>query len=111
MLKELLPGHSIPGPAVIIDELGTIIVEPGCTAEMTEHGDLRILIQTLQTSDVGLELDAVQLSIFSHRFMSIVYSKHLCDSQNKKVNVNFIFPLYLGRANGKVRSESMNQIS
>jgi len=72
LLKDLLCGHSIPGPAVIIDQLGTIIVEPACTAELTAHGDLRIVIEDDGPSvKVGLELDPVQLSIFSHRFMSI----------------------------------------
>lgn len=71
LLKDLLPGHSIPGPAMIIDQLGTIIVEPNSTAELTVQGDLRITIHDAPTSSIGLELDAVQLSIFSHRFMSI----------------------------------------
>ena len=72
MLKDLLCGHVILGPAVIIDQLGTIIVEPACKAELTAHGDLRIQIEddTL-ANKIGLELDPVQLSIFSHRFMSI----------------------------------------
>ena len=71
LLKNLLPGHSIIGPAVIIDQLGTIIVEPNCVAGLTDQGDLKILVQDVQTASVGLALDAVQLSIFSHRFMSI----------------------------------------
>lgn len=71
MLKDLLPGHSILGPAMIIDQLGTIIVEPNSTAELTVQGDLRITIHDAPTNKISLELDAVQLSIFSHRFMSI----------------------------------------
>ena len=72
MLKDLLCGHIIPGPAVIIDQLGTIIVEPACKAELTSQGDLRIVIEdNAPLTKIGLELDPVQLSIFSHRFMSI----------------------------------------
>lgn len=72
MLKDLLPGHKISGPAIIIDQLSTMIVEPACLAELTDQGDLKILIQDAPvTNIVGLSLDAVQLSIFSHRFMSI----------------------------------------
>jgi 5-oxoprolinase (ATP-hydrolysing) len=56
---------------MIIDQLGTIIVEPNSTAELTIQGDLRIIIHDAPSNKVGLELDAVQLSIFSHRFMSI----------------------------------------
>lgn len=71
LLKDLLPGHEIQGPAVIIDDLGTIIVEPGCAAQLNSKGDLRIEIKEVSKSKVGTGLDAVQLSIFSHRFMSI----------------------------------------
>ena len=74
LLENLLPGHSIPGPAVIIDKLGTIIVEPGCTAEMTTQGDLQILIQTLQTSEVGLELDAGKYKDLKHLNQVIPHS-------------------------------------
>lgn len=70
-MKDLLPGNSISGPAMIIDQLGTILVEPNSTAELTPQGDLKIVILDAPTNSIGLELDAVQLSIFSHRFMSI----------------------------------------
>lgn len=56
---------------MIIDQLGTILVEPNSTAELTPQGDLKIVILDAPTNSIGLELDAVQLSIFSHRFMSI----------------------------------------
>ena len=56
---------------MIIDQLGTIIVEPNSTAELTAHGDLRIIIHDAPTNSIGLHLNGVQLSIFSHRFMSI----------------------------------------
>ena len=73
-MENLLPGHSIPGPAVIIDKLGTIIVEPRCIAEMTTQGDLQILIQTLQTSEVGLELDAGKYRDLKHLNQVIQHS-------------------------------------
>lgn len=49
----------------------TILVEPGCQAEVTETGDIRILVGAEAPSTVGAQLDPIHLSIFSHRFMSI----------------------------------------
>lgn len=49
----------------------TILVEPGCQAEVTETGDIRISVGAEAPTMVGAQLDPIQLSIFSHRFMSI----------------------------------------
>lgn len=38
MREELLAGHVIPGPAVIIDKLSTIVIEPDCCGLITEKG-------------------------------------------------------------------------
>lgn len=68
--ENLLAGHSLLGPAVIIDSLSTIIVEPSCKAEITKKGDIIITIEDLRLQKVvGVDMDPVQLSIFSHRFM------------------------------------------
>ena len=71
LMENLSPGHSIPGPAIIMDQLSTILVEPGCKAVITSRGDIRILVGGEGAKKVGPELDTIQLSIFSHRFMSI----------------------------------------
>lgn len=71
LLKNLLARNLVPGPAIIIDDNCTIIVEPSCTAEVLEHGDVRIEVGKSKQENIGLELDAVRLSLFSHRFMSI----------------------------------------
>ena len=70
-LRQLSSGHSIHGPCIVIDDNSTILVEPGCVLEITRLGNILIrILQNVQLS-VGTELDAIQLSIFSHRFMSI----------------------------------------
>lgn len=70
--EDLLFGHSLVGPAVIIDRLSTIIVEPKCKATITRKGDIIITIEDLSMQKViGVDMDPIQLSIFSHRFMSI----------------------------------------
>nr|XP_057916017.1 5-oxoprolinase [Doryrhamphus excisus] len=69
--EELPCGHSIPGPALIIDKNSTILVEPCCDARLTEGGDVCVTVGSDPHCAVGAELNTVQLSIFSHRFMSI----------------------------------------
>jgi 5-oxoprolinase (ATP-hydrolysing) len=69
----------------------TIVVEPGCTARITQYGDVEIMVSKcfsgikyafqlhnfmLQVGQdikrhLGPELDTIRLSVFSHRFMSI----------------------------------------
>ena len=61
----------IAGPVIIMDQLSTVLVEPECTAEITRCGDVKIIIGSGKVKEIGPELDSIQLSIFSHRFMSI----------------------------------------
>ncbi|XP_034016310.1 5-oxoprolinase isoform X2 [Thalassophryne amazonica] len=69
--EELPCGHSIEGPAIIIDKNSTILVEPCCEARLTEGGDVCMTVGSDPHCVLGTELNTVQLSIFSHRFMSI----------------------------------------
>lgn len=54
-----------------MDNLSTILIEPNCTAVITKYGDIKITIGSDKTKKIGTEWDSIQLSIFSHRFMSI----------------------------------------
>jgi N-methylhydantoinase A len=40
--SRLREGDEVPGPAVIDDRLGTIVINPGATARVATHGTLRI---------------------------------------------------------------------
>lgn len=69
---DLRSGHVLQGPLILIDKLSTILIEPNCRAEVTKKGDLIIHVEIKDSLRcVDISLDAVQLSIFSHRFMSI----------------------------------------
>ena len=72
-LDDLKPGHKVEGPAILINRISTIVVEPKCMAVVTARGDVRIAVEAHASSvsdDVG-KADPIQLAIFSHRFMSI----------------------------------------
>lgn len=71
LCSRLKSGHRIAGPALLIDNLSTILLEPHSVAHVTRTGDLVVDVETGRDLAIGTSLDAVQLSIFSHRFMSI----------------------------------------
>ncbi|XP_077209596.1 5-oxoprolinase isoform X2 [Paroedura picta] len=71
LLEELTWGHCIPGPSILIGQSSTILVEPDCTAAVTRLGDICITVGSGAVQPIGPQRDPIQLSIFSHRFMSI----------------------------------------
>ncbi|KAK9799317.1 hypothetical protein WJX73_000073 [Symbiochloris irregularis] len=72
-LSTLKPGHDIKGPAIILDDISTVVLEPGCTAHITPNGDVRIDVKAADgDKDLNADTcDPIQLAIFSHRFMGI----------------------------------------
>lgn len=73
LLSDLTAGHMVEGPALLIDDISTIVVEPQCMAHITPGGHVRIELQREAVSGTGAttEKDPVQLAIFSHRFMGL----------------------------------------
>jgi len=78
LLKKLKPGHEIPGPAILIDDISTIVVEPKRTAWMTANMDIKVDVQRpeVKKEDLLTECDPVQLAIFSHRYGTVL--PHTC---------------------------------
>ena len=72
-LDMLEPGHVIAGPALLINSISTIVVEPDCTAHVTAAGDVRIDVHMTASAatEEAARVDPIRLAIFSHRFMSI----------------------------------------
>ena len=83
LLRELGAGSVLEGPAVVMNGTATCIIEPGCVAQVTEYGDLKISVdvgptsegptakEKVQPQNSSEKADAVQLSIFNNRFMGI----------------------------------------
>ena len=72
LLGNLKPGNIIPGPAMIIDNTQTIVVEPTATATiLSRHVILNIPTASTKLTGKARVVDPIRLSIFSHRFMSI----------------------------------------
>ncbi|KAF3066446.1 hypothetical protein GL218_09024 [Daldinia childiae] len=71
LLEKLKPGCVIQGPATIIDNTQTIIVEPLVKATiLSRHVILDLPSKRTQTLSTTV-IDPIRLSIFGHRFMSI----------------------------------------
>ena len=64
-------GNVVEGPAIIIDDTQTILIEPQSKAiSLREH----ILIEVEREKEINIssiKVDPIQLSVFAHRFMSI----------------------------------------
>ncbi|MCI5223623.1 MAG: 5-oxoprolinase, partial [Candidatus Electrothrix sp. AR4] len=70
-LDDLRAGHRLNGPAVLIQDTATIVVEPGCSARITKYGDVEIIVGRPRRRQVSTEVDPIRLSVFSNLFMSI----------------------------------------
>eukprot|EP00038_Savillea_parva_P001096 m.101400 g.101400 ORF g.101400 m.101400 type:complete len:1294 (-) comp10387_c0_seq3:1588-5469(-) len=64
-------GHVVPGPGIVLSGNSTVVVDPGCTAHVTELGDIRIVVGDGVASKISTTLNSIHLAIFGHRFMSI----------------------------------------
>jgi 5-oxoprolinase (ATP-hydrolysing) len=69
---DLAAGDRLAGPAIIAEEIGTIVLEPGWDASVGEHGEilLRRTVPVLRRA-VGTTVDPVMLEIFNNLFMSV----------------------------------------
>ena len=79
-LEALKGGMFISGPGIILNQTSTILVEPGCQAEIDIFGNVIIEVKdghgrqdeylSFKTPE-EVPFDPIELSIFGHRFMSI----------------------------------------
>ena len=69
--RDLAVGQTIHGPAILLQDTSTVVVEPDCRALVTEAGDLEICIDHKQNPELTRQVNPIQLAIFSNLFMSI----------------------------------------
>jgi 5-oxoprolinase (ATP-hydrolysing) len=71
--ETLTPDDFINGPAIIIEDNSTVMVEPGWRAKLTATQSLVLtrVVPLASTISVGMEVDPVRLEIFNNLFMSI----------------------------------------
>ncbi len=74
LYHQLQAGQSIQGPALVLQDGSSILLETDCQLKVNAYGDLRIFVHARnqqQTKQIGSHQDPVQLSIFNNLFMSI----------------------------------------
>ncbi|MCL4768682.1 MAG: hydantoinase B/oxoprolinase family protein [Hyphomicrobiaceae bacterium] len=70
--EELLPGHRIAGPALVIEPHQTVVVEPGWVLDVTARNHLLMRrAAPRQRELLGKTADPVLLEVFNNLFMSI----------------------------------------
>ena len=70
-LENLGAGQHLQGPAIVIQNTSTILVEPGCYADITAYGDMVLSVETKTFREIRTEADPIQVSIFGNLFMSV----------------------------------------
>ena len=86
---QLAPGHTVTGPAIIIEPHQTVVVETGWSAEITPKNHL-VLARTVplkRQTAIGTEADPVMLEVFNNLFMSIAEQMGV-SLQNTAYSVN-----------------------
>jgi 5-oxoprolinase (ATP-hydrolysing) len=70
---DVRPSDKIPGPAILIEDHQTIVIEPGWQAEVTRHDHIVLERQTAlpKRYAIGTDVDPIMLEIFNNRFMSV----------------------------------------
>jgi 5-oxoprolinase (ATP-hydrolysing) len=89
MRADILPGHKVSGPAIIVEPNQTVVIEDGWQAMLTGKDALvlkRIKALPARTA-LGTKADPVMLEIFNNLFMSIAEQMGLT-LQNTAYSVN-----------------------
>lgn len=71
--ESLKPGQVLPGPAIITEDIGTVIVEDGWQASLNPRQHLILTRYKPRPSmqAIGTKVDPVMLEVFNNLFMSI----------------------------------------
>ncbi len=68
---NLHPGCCLDGPAVVVEDYSTVLIEPGFTATVNEYGHLVLEQQDTRIEKVSTRRDLVMLEVFNNLFMSV----------------------------------------
>jgi len=86
---QLLPGQRIAGPAIIVEDTATVVVEPGWAGRLLPDSCLVLTrVEALpRERKVGTDADPIMLEVFNNLFMSIAEQMGAA-LQNTAVSVN-----------------------
>ena len=99
-LGDMPRGCVVKGPAIIVEDLSTIVVEPGWGARLTARGHMVLeRITPRSAASVGMAADPVMLEVFNSLFMSIAEQmggtlRNTAHSVNVKERLDFSCALF-----------------
>jgi 5-oxoprolinase (ATP-hydrolysing) len=87
--QQLAPGHTVSGPAIVIEPHQTIVVEDGWQAQFTAENHLVLarVVALARQSAIGTAADPVMLEIFNNLIMAIAEQMGVA-LQNTAYSVN-----------------------
>ncbi|HWF96516.1 MAG TPA: hydantoinase B/oxoprolinase family protein [Xanthobacteraceae bacterium] len=87
--RQLAPGHTVAGPAIVIEPHQTVVVEDGWQAAITpkDHLVLTRVVALNRQSPIGTQADPVMLEIFNNLVMAIAEQMGVA-LQNTAYSVN-----------------------
>ena len=99
--ERIRPGQRVIGPALIIEPIGTVVVEPGWELEVNSRNHLLLNRKKpcSRQEEVGTTVDPVMLEVFGNLFMSIaeqmgVTLANTAQSVNIKERLDFSCALF-----------------
>ena len=71
--EDLKPGATVRGPAVIVEPVGTTVIDPGWEAKVNgrDHLVLTRVVAMKRSEAIGTQADPVMLEVFNNLFMNI----------------------------------------
>ncbi len=86
---QLVPGHRVAGPAIVIEPHQTVVVEAGWQVEVTakDHLVFTRIVPLARAHAIGTAADPVMLEVFNNLFMSIAEQMGV-SLQNTAYSVN-----------------------
>lgn len=104
-LSALQPGHSLAGPALLVDETNTVVIEPAWQGDVTASGQLILKhhSQSAPMTSLDTDYDPVTLEIFNSLFMSIaeqmgIVLRNTAQSVNVKERLDFSCAIFDAKA-------------
>ncbi len=95
-VENLMHGHTIEGPAIVIEPTGTIVIEPGWRGSINRFGHLVLdfVSPAAQENPALTTYDPVTLEIFNNLFMSVaeqmgIVLRNTSQSVNVKERLDF----------------------
>ncbi len=102
--QAMVPGDTVSGPAILVEDHGTNVVEAGWQARMLARGELLLerIVPLARSFAIGTRVDPVMLEIFNNLFMAVAEQMGLtlektAHSVNIKERLDFSCAIFDGQ--------------